>query len=76
MATTQIPYEFKEITTAKLGGKDFALLEATVSNGELVITQHYYSAIIEGYAFNFITTFFDDESKAKIDSIISTVSFK
>ncbi|MFX3635648.1 MAG: hypothetical protein ACE3L7_18950 [Candidatus Pristimantibacillus sp.] len=76
MVDANLPYEFKEITSVKVGGKDFDVLEATVSNGELVITQHYYSAIMEGYSFNLITTSYDDESKAEIDKIIGSVTFK
>lgn len=76
MVDANLPYEFKEITSVKVGGKDFDLLEATINNGEVTITQHYYSAIIEGYAFNLITTSYDDESKAEIDKIIGSVTFK
>ncbi|MDQ0091510.1 hypothetical protein J2T12_004947 [Paenibacillus anaericanus] len=73
---TGIPYEFKEISTVKIGGKDMAVLESWFDAGELVVTQNYYTAIIEGYAFSFIITHFDDESKAEVDKIIESITFK
>ncbi|WP_257790765.1 hypothetical protein [Paenibacillus sp. BIHB 4019] len=42
----------------------------------MTVTQHYYSAIVEGYAFNLITTYLDDETKKTTDDIISSVTFK
>lgn len=74
---SQLPYEFAEITTVKVGGKDMDMLKGTIDNGDLgVVTQEYYSTLIEGYSFNFILTYVDDASKAETDKILESVSFK
>ncbi|GGF67297.1 hypothetical protein GCM10010912_10330 [Paenibacillus albidus] len=76
MVESQLPYDFKEISTTKVGGKDMDLMQATINNGEKLITQDYYSAIIDGYAFNFIFTYVDEATKAETDKILSSVEFK
>ncbi len=74
---SQLPYIFeKDIYTEKLGEKDFNVMEAFIQSGSTKVTQRYYSAIIKDYALNFIVTYFDDASKAEVDSILKTVSFK
>lgn len=76
MEQSGVPYEYHEITTAKVGGKDFDVMQVTLDAGDFVVTQDYYSTLIEGYAFNFISTYVDDASKASIDEIVQSVSFK
>lgn len=77
MNQSGLPYEFQEIKEQQIGGKDFHVMEVSINaSPELSITQHYYSTIIEGYAFNIITTNVDDETKAQVDEIIQSVSFK
>lgn len=76
MEENQLPYEFKEITTTKVGGKDMDVMQVLINAGDMVATQEYYSIITEGYALNIITTYFDDESKAETDKIIKSVTFK
>ncbi|RCX09991.1 hypothetical protein DFR58_13135 [Anaerobacterium chartisolvens] len=74
---SQLPYIFeKDIYTEKLGEKDFDVMEAYIQSGSTKVTQRYYSAIIKDYALNFIVTYFDDTSKAEVDNILKTVSFK
>lgn len=77
MQASQFPYDYKDITTETIGGKEMDLMQITMDAGDgTTITQDYYSAIIEGYAFNFIFTYLDDESKASIDTIKKSVQFK
>ncbi|WP_235533056.1 hypothetical protein [Paenibacillus sp. Leaf72] len=76
MVESQLPYEYKDIVSTKVGGKDFDMMEVTINAGEVTVTQHYYSAILEGYAFNLITTYLDDETKKTTDDVISSVTFK
>ncbi len=76
MTETEIPYEFKDITTAKIGGKDMHTMQTTINAGEIVLTQNYYSTIIDGYAFNIILTSVDDASKAETDKILKSITFK
>ncbi|MNP87212.1 hypothetical protein D3C76_1879550 [compost metagenome] len=52
------------------------LMKASINTGTAVVTQDYYSTIIDGYAFNLILTYVDDESKAETDKILESVSFK
>ncbi|MCG7376174.1 hypothetical protein MH215_04165 [Paenibacillus sp. ACRSA] len=77
MQASQFPYDYKDITTETIGGKEMDLMQITMDAGDgTTITQDYYSAIIEGYAFNFIFTYMDDDSKASIDTIKKSVQFK
>ncbi|MNO64153.1 hypothetical protein D3C76_548770 [compost metagenome] len=76
MMESQLPYNYKDFTTAKVGGKDMDVMQITIENGDLVVTQDYYSTIIDGYAFNMIFTYVDDEMKAATDKIVQSVSFK
>ncbi|MNI81609.1 hypothetical protein D3C73_1382420 [compost metagenome] len=76
MIESQLPYDYKDITTTKVGGKDMDMMQVTIENGDMVITQDYYSSIIDGYAFNMIFTYADDEMKAETDKIVQSVSFK
>ncbi|QOS80505.1 hypothetical protein JNUCC31_06250 [Paenibacillus sp. JNUCC31] len=77
MVDSQFPYEYKELTTETIGGKEMDLMQITMDAGDgSTITQDYYSTIIEGYAFNFIFTYLDDKTKAEIDTIKKSVQFK
>ncbi|MCR2805907.1 hypothetical protein [Paenibacillus soyae] len=77
MTQSGLPYEFQEIKEQQVGGKDFHVMEVAVNvSPELSITQNYYSTILEGYAFNIITTHVDDETKAQVEDIIQSVTFK
>ncbi|MOA09005.1 hypothetical protein D3C78_1288110 [compost metagenome] len=76
MIESQLPYDYKDITTTKVGGKDMDMMQVTIENGDMVITQDYYSSIIDGYAFNIIITYADDAMKAETDKIVQSVSFK
>ncbi|TCZ74619.1 hypothetical protein E0485_19340 [Paenibacillus albiflavus] len=73
---SQIPYQFKEITSVKVGGKDFDVLETSLSQDGGNLTQKIYSTLMNGYALNLIITYVDDESKAETDKLIESVSFK
>lgn len=77
MQDSQFPYEYDDITTETIGGKEMDLMKITMDAGNgTTITQEYYSTILEGYAFNFIFTYLDDKSKATIDEIKQSVQFK
>ncbi|WP_434749933.1 hypothetical protein [Paenibacillus amylolyticus] len=77
MEDSNFPYEYKDFTTETIGGKQMDLMQITMDAGNgNTITQEYYSTIIEGYAFNFIFTYVDEQTKAEIDNIKKSVQFK
>ncbi|OKP98159.1 hypothetical protein A3849_11890 [Paenibacillus sp. P46E] len=76
MTDSKLPYEFEDIKTVKVGGKDMDLMKASINTGAAVVTQEYYSTIIDGYAFNLILSYVDEKSKAETDKILESVSFK
>ncbi|OKP92094.1 hypothetical protein A3844_01350 [Paenibacillus helianthi] len=76
MKDSKLPYEFEDIKTVKVGGKDMDLMKASINTGAAVVTQEYYSTIIDGYAFNLILSYVDEKSKAETDKILESVSFK
>ncbi|MDT3426394.1 hypothetical protein J2Z22_001920 [Paenibacillus forsythiae] len=76
MVDSKLPYEFKDISTVKVGGKEMYTMQASINTGQDIVTQDYYSSIIDGYAFNLILTYIDAESKAETDKILESVTFK
>ncbi|KAA8782879.1 hypothetical protein EC604_03340 [Paenibacillus amylolyticus] len=77
MEDSNFPYEYKDFTKETIGGKEMDLMQITTNAADgSKITQEYYSTIIEGYAFNFIFTYLDDQTKAEIDNIKKSVQFK
>jgi hypothetical protein len=76
MEQTGMPYTFGEVTTEKLGDKDFDTMEATIDAGEIKLTQKYYAAIFDGYALVFINTFSSEEEASETKGLLDTVSFK
>jgi hypothetical protein len=76
MVATKLPYEFEEVKSVKVGGKDMDVMKVSINTGAAVVNQEYYSKIIEGYAFNLILTYVDDASKAETDKILESISFK
>ncbi|WP_379152955.1 hypothetical protein [Paenibacillus sp. sgz5001063] len=76
MEDSKLPYEFEAIKTVKVGGKDMDMMKASINTGAALVTQEYYSTIIDGYAFNLILTYVDEKTKAETDKILESVSFK
>lgn len=76
MLETKLPYEFESISTVKVGGKDVEVMKASIDTGAVVAKQEYYCKMIDGYAFNLIVTYVDDESKAATDKVLESLSFK
>ncbi|MNI30201.1 hypothetical protein D3C87_906250 [compost metagenome] len=57
--------------------ENMVLLKGSVDYGNAVVTtQEVYSTKIDEYAFNFIVTYTNDESKAETDKILKSASFK
>jgi len=73
---TQVPYIFeKDISTEKVGNKDFYVMETYIEAGEMRVTQKYYSIIEKGYALSFILSYSNDEDKKAVQDILNTVKF-
>jgi len=73
---TGVPYTFSDVTTVKLGGKDFDTIEATLDAGEIILTQKYYAAVIDGYALVFINSYTNEDEVAEINAYMDSISFK
>ncbi|CAH1224228.1 hypothetical protein PAECIP111893_05103 [Paenibacillus plantiphilus] len=76
LTDSQLPYTFGESSTVKIGGKEFEVIEATLDAGEIVVSQKYYSALVDGYALSLAATYFDEASKAEMDKIIADIKIK
>ncbi|PYE49711.1 hypothetical protein HUB98_09730 [Paenibacillus barcinonensis] len=77
MEESNFPYEYKDFTTETIGGKKMDLMQITMDAGNgTTLTQDYYSTIIGGYAFNFIFTYLDEQTKTEIDTIKKSIQFK
>ncbi|MFB5675836.1 hypothetical protein ACE3NQ_09445 [Paenibacillus terreus] len=74
---SELPYEFEPIKPVTVGGKTFAVMKASIDfGGNEIITQYYYSILLDNYTFNIITTSYDDESQAVVQKIIDSVTFR
>jgi hypothetical protein len=74
---TGFTYKFENIKTVYVGGKNMDMLKGSVDYGAAVkTTQEFYTRIMGEYAFCFVVTYIDDESKAETDKIMDSVSFK
>jgi hypothetical protein len=73
---TNLKYGFSDITSEKIGGRDFDVMKVTITTQGITVTQKYCTVIINGYAFNFIFSYTDDQQKNELDSIRATIKFK
>lgn len=72
----EIPYEFEEISTEKLGGKDFYSMNIKLVTPDITVHQKYFSRVEEGYALNFIFTYADEEGEEEIKNTINSIEFE
>ena len=49
--------------------------DATMSMGNLVVYQKYYSAIMKGYALSFIVTYSAPADLGQLQSLLSSIAF-
>jgi len=74
---SELPYEFDPITPVTVGGRTFDVMKASLDfGGNEIITQYYYSILLDNYTFNIITTSYDDESQDAVQKIIDSFTFK
>ncbi|MGI6621878.1 MAG: hypothetical protein ACOX4T_01790 [Acetivibrionales bacterium] len=71
-----MPCAFGEISTEKLGGKDFDVMDITMDAGEIKISQKQYAAIFDGFALTFTITFFSEEDAKDIQTLLNTIKFE
>jgi len=72
----EIPYEFKDIYTVEIGGKEFYALETTIDGGIIKLQQTYYARVENKYALAFITTSMNEANDEAMQGIIDSVEFK
>lgn len=66
----------KDIYNLKIGGKNFSAVEFQTDLGGTVIGQTLLITIRKGYSLNLAMSYFDDDGKAALESIIKTAGFK
>jgi len=71
-----VPYEFKDIYTVEIGGKEFYALETTIDGGIIKLEQTYYARVENKYALAFITTSMNEANDEAMQGIIDSVEFK
>lgn len=72
-----IHYESHDsISKEVIGGKLFYRLHARIVNGQLDISQDYYSAMMKGFCFSFILTYSNEEDWQQLKQMLSSVDFK
>ncbi len=74
---TQMPYKLdKPIYSEKIGGKEFAVLDAVLDNEGFKLTQKYYAYVMKGYALVFISTSTSEENSKIIQDMLDSVKFE
>lgn len=72
----QIKYSISDaIRTETVGGVSFDVLDATLSVGNAVVSQKYYSTIMKGYALSLIVTYSTSDDQKELASLLSSISF-
>ncbi len=73
----QMPYNLdKPIYPEKIGGKDFAVLEAVIESDGMKLTQKYYAYVMKGYALVFIGTSTHEDYEKIIQDMLNSVKFE
>ncbi|VBB09035.1 Hypothetical protein LUCI_4321 [Lucifera butyrica] len=76
LESSRVKFTFKDITSEKIDGLDFSVLECIFKVQDKQITQKYYAAVIRDYALVFNMTYVSSEDLATLNKAISTVKFE
>ncbi|MGM0509229.1 MAG: hypothetical protein ACQERZ_08750, partial [Fusobacteriota bacterium] len=68
--------KIKDIEPIKLDGKTFYGIGTEMTMNGLEIKQRYYTTVIKQHALGITMTFFDKESRNKLEDILETVELK
>lgn len=68
-----MPYEFGQISSEKISGKNMDVMSANITLQGLTVYQKYYARIIKGYALYFYITYVTDSQLEALQSIIDTM---
>ena len=72
----QYDYISEEYESETFNGKEFHRMDGLLSYAGLEIKQHYYSTITNGFAFNVIISYINDEQKSDLMAVINSITFK
>lgn len=72
---TGLEYQYDEITTEKIGDKNFDVMEMSLDYQGIKIYQKYYVTIINKYALVYILSYTTEEQKEELTNILNTASF-
>lgn len=75
MEGSKVKFAFKEITSEKIDGFDFDVLECTVKVQGQQVTQKYYATILREYALVFNITYTSQDDSNTLNKAIGTVKF-
>lgn len=77
LESSQMKFAFpKEVTTEKLGGRDFYVLYSEMPIAGMIVRQKSYATVTKGYALTFAISFTNEEEQTALDNVLSTVAFK
>lgn len=76
MEGSKVKFIFKDITSEKIDGLDFDVLECTIKVQGQQIKQKYYATIIRDYAFAFYITYSSQEDLNTLNKTIATIKFE
>lgn len=72
----KLKYQFdKGCETKNIGGKELGFINASLNAGDQNITQTYHAFIQDGFAISIVQTYFNEESKKKVDEVLDTIRF-
>ncbi len=76
MEQAGMPYTFGEITTEKLGNKEFKAFDLSMELEGFTLKQKQYVTLIKDHALIFTLTYTNDEEYKELSDILNTVKFK
>jgi hypothetical protein len=65
----------KDVYTTQLGGKDFNVMEMSITAGNKTVEQKYYVSVMKGYALSFILSYTTDEEEEALQKILDSIKF-
>jgi len=59
-----------------VGGKDFYSIDAVINNEDVDVRQDFIATVMKGYALCFVLTYNNEDQRAELEKVLTTVSFK
>ncbi|WP_058486461.1 hypothetical protein [Defluviitalea phaphyphila] len=73
---TGVGYKCGDISTEKIGNKDFYVMEVSLDYQGITIYQKYYLKIVDKYVLSYLLSYSSEDEKNELTDILNTISFE